>query len=194
MVSYIFVCRLDPKPQWSIGRTNCSYCSTRVDLYSHQILFHDRHTLWQKYHCPHSVSPALWSIWSSEQLYSNLKQHSTYSHALSRYWLWEIWINSMLYGEFVLNRTLDHAYFRITCPGYQESVAEIAKDLLCNSSKIHSRHCVVPHPWFAMMTSSNGNFFRVTGHLCGEFTDHRWIPRTKASVAELWCFLWSAPD
>ena len=28
--------------------------------------------------------------------------------------------------------------------------------------------------------------------LCGEFTGHRWIPRTKASDAELWCFLWSA--
>ena len=52
-----------------------------------------------------------------------------------------------------------------------------------------------PHyvDWFAfqtttMMTSSNGNMFRVTGHLCGEFTVHRWIPRTKASDAELWCF------
>ena len=41
-----------------------------------------------------------------------------------------------------------------------------------------------------MMTSSNGNGFRVTGHLCGEFTGDRWIPRTKASDAELWCFLW----
>ena len=40
-----------------------------------------------------------------------------------------------------------------------------------------------------MMTSSNGNIFRVTGHLCGEFTDPRWIPHTKASDAELWCFL-----
>ena len=36
-----------------------------------------------------------------------------------------------------------------------------------------------------MMTSSNGKIFRVTGHLCGEFTGHRWIPRTKASDAEL---------
>ena len=26
-----------------------------------------------------------------------------------------------------------------------------------------------------MMTSSNGNIFRVTGHLCGEFTGHRWF-------------------
>ena len=30
-----------------------------------------------------------------------------------------------------------------------------------------------------MMTSSNGNVFRVTGHLRGEFTGERWIPRTK---------------
>ena len=40
----------------------------------------------------------------------------------------------------------------------------------------------------SMMTSSNGNIFRVTGPLCG---NHRWIPRAKAD-AELWCFLWSA--
>ena len=48
----------------------------------------------------------------------------------------------------------------------------------------------------AMMTSSNGNIFRVTGPLCGEFTGHWWIPLTKlkANDAELWCFLWSAPE
>ena len=45
-----------------------------------------------------------------------------------------------------------------------------------------------------MMTSSNGNIFRVTGHLCGEFTGHRWINHTKASDAELWCFLWTASE
>ena len=39
-----------------------------------------------------------------------------------------------------------------------------------------------------MMTSSNGNIFRVTGPLCGEFTCHQWIPNTKASDTELWCF------
>ena len=45
-----------------------------------------------------------------------------------------------------------------------------------------------------MMASSNGNIFRVTGLLCGEFTGHRWIPRTKASDTDLWCFLWSSPE
>ena len=38
------------------------------------------------------------------------------------------------------------------------------------------------------MTSSNGNIFRVTGHLCGEFIGLRWIPHTKASDAELYVF------
>ena len=42
------------------------------------------------------------------------------------------------------------------------------------------------------MTSSKANIFRDTGSLCGEFTGRRWIPHTKVSNAELWCFLWSA--
>ena len=45
-----------------------------------------------------------------------------------------------------------------------------------------------------MMTSSNGNIFRLTGLLCGELTGHRWISRTKASDAELWYFLRSASE
>ena len=44
-----------------------------------------------------------------------------------------------------------------------------------------------------IMTSLNGNIFRETCTLCGEFTGHRWIPRTKDRDAELWWFLWSAP-
>ena len=53
-------------------------------------------------------------------------------------------------------------------------------------------------PWWQkmidMMTSSNENIFHVTGPLWMESTGHRWIPLTKASDAELWCFLWSAPE
>ena len=47
------------------------------------------------------------------------------------------------------------------------------------------------HWWNSMMTSSKGNIFHFTGLLCGELTGHRWIPRAKASGAELWYFLWS---
>ena len=47
-----------------------------------------------------------------------------------------------------------------------------------------------------MMTSSNGNTFRVTGwpFVRGESIGHRWIPLTKASGVGLWCFLWSTPE
>ena len=31
-------------------------------------------------------------------------------------------------------------------------------------------------------------------HQMGTFSGYRWIPRTKASDAELWCFLWSASE
>ena len=40
----------------------------------------------------------------------------------------------------------------------------------------------------SMKTSSNGNISRVTGHLCGEFTGPRWIPRTKAMIRSFYVF------
>ena len=46
----------------------------------------------------------------------------------------------------------------------------------------------------AFMTSPNRNIFRVTGHLYEVFSGRWWIPRTKSSDAELWCFLWSSPE
>ena len=45
-----------------------------------------------------------------------------------------------------------------------------------------------------MMTSSNTNIFRVTGLCMGNPPVYRWIPLTKASDGNLWCFLWSAPE
>ena len=44
--------------------------------------------------------------------------------------------------------------------------------------------------FMCMMTSSNGNFFRVTVFLWGESTGHRLI---QARDAELWYFIWSLP-
>ena len=49
---------------------------------------------------------------------------------------------------------------------------------------IHAFSCFV----VVMMTSSNGIIFRVTGLLCGRFTSHRWITRTKASDEETLMF------
>ena len=43
-------------------------------------------------------------------------------------------------------------------------------------------------------TSPNGNIFCLTGSLWEESIGHQWIPPIKASEAELWWFLWSAPE
>ena len=62
------------------------------------------------------------------------------------------------------------------------------------------RKMALAYDWYDMvfmhitMTSSNGNIFRVTGLLCGEFTGHRWIFLTRDSDVDLWCFLWFVPE
>ena len=45
-----------------------------------------------------------------------------------------------------------------------------------------------------MVTSQYENILRVTGPFSGWSTCRRWIPLTKASDAELWYFLWCAPE
>ena len=64
---------------------------------------------------------------------------------------------------------------------------------VCTKNVLLKRHDCTFNIRFKI-ASSNGNIFRVTGPLCGEFTGHRWIPLTKVSDAGLWCFLWFAPE
>ena len=81
-----------------------------------------------------------------------------------------------------------------------KSVSAYSSSVICTMVGNYTLKCqrgdmrywpeIEPHN--RMLTSWNGNIFRVTGNLWGELTCHRWIPRTKASDAELWCFLWSA--
>ena len=44
------------------------------------------------------------------------------------------------------------------------------------------------------MMLSNGKFFRLTSPLCGEFTNHRWIPLTKGLQCGLWCSFDGVPQ
>ena len=55
-------------------------------------------------------------------------------------------------------------------------------------------HSVCTHVTVGYDTVDNKMVFRVTGHLYGEFTGDRRIPRTKASDAELWYFIWYVPE
>ena len=67
---------------------------------------------------------------------------------------------------------------------YMEYVSEAYISL----SNRNIRTCIMHIGAINMMTSSNGNIFRVNGPLRGEFAGNRRIPLPKASVAELWCF------
>ena len=57
-------------------------------------------------------------------------------------------------------------------------------------------YAYIHHPYLHVLHDDviKWKHFRVTGPLRGEFTGHWWIPLTKASDAELWCFLWSSPE
>ena len=84
------------------------------------------------------------------------------------------------------------------CETWVQDKCWIWKYITHLSSWVQSNNPCLGHPETGcntfMMTSSNGNIFRVTGPLCRKFTGHRGIPLTKASDAELWYFLWSAPE
>ena len=93
------------------------------------------------------------------------KFHERYPNHQSLKWTWKPFLNSPR-GQWVKSND------RFWC------------FLCCLKTFTHVYQC--------MMTSSNGNIFRVTGPLCGDFTGPQWNPRTKASSAELWCFRISA--
>ena len=96
--------------------------------------------------------------------------------------------------HFAHNFANDFNYFFLKYENYFS--IQISVDLLTNCPVERSQHWFkqlsgieqVTGQYLNMMTSSYGSIFRVTGHLCGEFTGPRWIPCTKARDAELWCF------
>ena len=115
--------------------------------------------------------------------------------------------------DCLLNRLFRHRSKKIAklcvtdlCEGYPSVTSEfpaklpVTRKMFQFDDAIMLMHMALSTPFeqgyinVHMVTCSNGNIFRVTGHLCGEFTCPRWIPRTKVSDAELWCFLWSASE
>ena len=88
----------------------------------------------------------------------------------------EIWIKMLNLSFMKMILKILSAKWRPFCPGERlENVKAASPRAQC------------------IIASSNGNIFRYW-LLCGEFTGHPWIPLTKASDAELWSFLWSAPE
>ena len=103
-----------------------------------------------------------------------------------------IWFHLTLGIVIEIGRTQTPKPFTVLiCAYWFVMLYFVIKFCICHILYLNIILCVIV---YIIMTSSNRNFFCVTGPLCGEFVGHRWIPLTKASDAELWCFLWSAPQ
>ena len=90
-----------------------------------------------------------------------------------RHWPW-LWMQRLL--------------FLLACHSLKPSHSQFQ---LGNMSTMLIYGLAIPCETITMTTSSNENISCVAGLLCGEFTGHQWLPRTKASDAALCCFLWS---
>ena len=147
--------------------------------------------------------------------------HAIYVTAISLYTIWnkwpklcwrhivkhllkeDVWISIkifMAHIHFLALRKSVNGRYAIT--NLNRSLDMIKNCHFTSEKKSAAVYIILIKRWAALrqrhhsniMTSSNGNIFRVTGPLCGEFIGPQWIPRTKASDAKLWYFLWSAPE
>ena len=109
----------------------------------------------------HFLEIHFWHVSWVKPRYSALYYDST----LHVMWQWSVY--SDCFSDFEITNHLNLLWvFRRKC---YEDVR-----LLCICNHIMTQYWI-EGIW---MTPSNENIFRVTGHLCGEFTGHPWIPRT----------------
>ena len=95
------------------------------------------------------------------------------------------WVNNREAGDLRRHRAhYDVTVMMTYCICRERSVAIMAFFMviitLAYSSELMLEKILWPCKTEIMVTSSNGNICRITGHLWGEFTGNRWIPLTKA--------------
>ena len=84
-----------------------------------------------------------------------------------------------------------------SCPGYESSWVRVVLSRSCLDYELSWLRVVLRKGsiYFTQLFNELINIF--VPFVNGYFFDnsiHRWIPLTKARDAELWCFLWSAPE
>ena len=127
-----------------------------------------------------------WHVYKSDFDFTNCTQQfafTGYCEYLGENWLCYNWISLYLNGHLCYKTP----HISSLWVSYGAAIVSL---LVISHFLKPSQFGIMYH----IMTSSNGNIFWVTGHLCGEFTSRWWIPRTKANDVELWCFLWSTPE
>ena len=114
--------------------------------YMHTIL----HTsLAQSWHCPIAIPEGL-----------GYKSNS----AKQTVWIFVLYLRFRFHDPVLCITILQTLFWNVNFPSCTSHVTEYLPMLAR----------LVDHLPLPMMTSSNGNILRVTGHLCGEFTGPRW--------------------
>ena len=108
-------------------------------------------------------------------------EKALHSNAISHWW--------SPYTELSLRSVINHGGYHVK----YDKLFSISNQTV---SHTHTPFYCIHHRYITgnKMPSSNGNIFRVTDHLRGESIGNRWIPLTKASDAEVWCFIWAVPE
>ena len=73
-------------------------------------------------------------------------------------------------------------------------VLSLSAKFHCSRRRFKLSKLSIVHILVCMMTSSNAKHFPRYWQFVQGIHRSQWIPRTRASDAELWCFLWSAPE
>ena len=124
-------------------------------------------------------------------LFVSITVTSREQHGISNHWQLSWFVQQLVQDNN--KESTQSSVLAVLCQGNPLVTVGFPSQMANDAERVSMSWCHHALP-INMMTSSNGNIFRVTGHLCGEFTGHRWIPHTKASDAEIWCFLWSVPE
>ena len=97
---------------------------------------------------------------------------------MERPWWWKFWCHLMqsdLTKVWTTNISTIIGSSKYCLPTNNSSFENCFRKLFWSAEKAVEILII----YLNMMTSSNGNIFRVTGHLCGEFTGPWWIPHIR---------------
>ena len=134
---------------------------------------------------------AFWPT-SKESCFSSWGQHGAHLGPVGPRWA-PCWPYEPCYrGNYYQLENTSTDLIKQTSPGVADSnacqnllISGIVRYFTCHSKTSAAETDIFHDKKPGIMTSSNGNIFWVTGPLWGDSTDHRSIPLTKASDAEL---------
>ena len=128
----------------------------RSPLFSTKIIRIDRSNIYSNYHDWYGLLRLIFSIQLNRAISGHDSTAVTTLKPIERTWnMWRHAINTHNITWHAID-CVNHPWL-LWCDNYSDTLLSIS-----------------------MVTSSNGNIFRVTGHLRGEFTAPRWIPYTRS--------------